>query len=162
MGMTPEERFWAKVRRSEGCWEWTGARQPTGYGHFGVNGRTVGAHRFSFELANGPIPAGVYICHSCDNPPCVNPAHLFIGSPTDNVGDMSAKGRARAPGPRRPSRGADRWSAKLSEADVIAIRASYAAGGISQRAIAERYGVRQSSVSRALAGRRWAAVENPH
>ncbi len=91
---TPETRFWAKVGKTEGCWLWKGRRTESGYGHFGIrSGKMCRAHRFSFELAYGPIPSGMYICHHCDNPPCVRPDHLFVGTNSDNAKDAIAKGR---------------------------------------------------------------------
>jgi hypothetical protein len=90
------ERFWSRVDTSGGlwaCWPWTRGRNGAGYGLISQQHRDVSAHRLSWELANGPIPPGLYVCHTCDNPPCCNPSHLFLGTPTDNVRDMYAKGR---------------------------------------------------------------------
>ena len=94
----PLVRFWKRVAKSDECWLWTGGLHSKGYGLFycrpdGTTMRAVGAHRFSYELHHGPIPAGMLVCHSCDNPPCVNPAHLFLGSPKANIHDMMSKGR---------------------------------------------------------------------
>lgn len=90
-----EARFWPKVQKGENdeCWLWTGAVQRDGYAHFGYRRRTLTASRFSYELAKGPIPAGMDILHSCDNPRCVNPAHLRPGTHLDNMQDKNAKGR---------------------------------------------------------------------
>ena len=99
-------RFWKYVDKSDECWLWTGALSiPPRPGHLGYGwiriggrkGRTVKAHRVSWELAYGPIPEGKIICHHCDNPPCVRPDHLFIGTRVDNVRDMLEKDRARGP-----------------------------------------------------------------
>ena len=97
------DRFWAKVGvGSPGeCWEWQAFCLPNGYGTIGVGSEINGtnrkayAHRVSWELAHGPIPAGMDVCHTCDNPPCVNSAHLFLGTKSDNMRDASAKGRIR-------------------------------------------------------------------
>ena len=91
------QRFWAKVDASGDCWEWTGQRHRTGHGVFTVPGgtpRQQQAHRVSWEMHNGPIPEGMNVCHKCDNPPCIRPEHLFLGSQLDNLRDMIAKGRA--------------------------------------------------------------------
>jgi len=104
--MLMEERFWAKVDRTDDCWLWTACRTTHGYGQFRPErSRGAQAHRVAWELTNGPIPAGMLVLHRCDNPPCVNPAHLFLGTQSDNMRDMYAKGRGRPrrPRPRRPN-----------------------------------------------------------
>lgn len=90
-----EDRFWAKVRRGEqnDCWEWSAGVDNFGYGRLNTRGVVDLAHRLSWELAHGPIPDGMCVLHRCDNPPCVNPRHLFLGTRDDNVQDMIAKGR---------------------------------------------------------------------
>ena len=97
---TLAERFWAKVVQSEGCWQWTGAKTGDGYGAISSGGRKDGmvrAPRVSWALHFGAIPAGLVVCHRCDNPECTNPAHLFLGTHKDNAHDAIAKGRAASP-----------------------------------------------------------------
>jgi hypothetical protein len=119
------ERFWAKVEKSDGCWEWTGARLRRGYGRIRVTRqRQMLAHRMSWELAYGPIPEGLYVCHHCDNPPCVRPDHLFLGTNSDNMVDAHQKGRvdvSRLKPPPQP--GEKNGHAKLTADDVRYIRA---------------------------------------
>jgi hypothetical protein len=94
---TPEQtaaRFWSKVEKGQGCWTWTAGRNADGYGWFKISGGPKVAHRVAWELTNGPIPEGLIVRHRCDNPPCVNPGHLELGTHKDNRRDCSQRGRA--------------------------------------------------------------------
>ena len=95
------ERFWAKVQKGGGCWLWTGARTSRGYGSFRVTGYSWSAHRLAYEFHWGPVPAGLHVLHRCDNPRCVRPAHLYVGTPSDNLADALARGRRKASAPVR-------------------------------------------------------------
>lgn len=105
---TEAKRLNAKLLKGAGpkreCWEWQGTRLPSGYGRIGIAGKGQGVtdltHRVAYRIANGEIPPGMEVCHTCDNPPCCNPDHLFLGTHADNMRDMSAKGRAH----RQPNR----------------------------------------------------------
>ncbi len=89
----PAERFWKFVKKTSSCWIWTGGVKGHGYGSFFKDGKQLAAHRFSWEIANGPIPSGMCVCHKCDNPICCNPDHLFIGTQSDNLLDAASKNR---------------------------------------------------------------------
>lgn len=135
-----EERFWARVEKSTGCWLWTGAQQYYGYGELSVGkNRHVRAHRYSYQLAYGPIPKGLVVCHRCDNPPCVRPDHLFLGTHRQNVLDKLGK--------RRHTWGDGHPNTRLSEAQVAEIRRRYAEGGISQGQLGRDYGVHGSTIN---------------
>lgn len=87
------QRFWSKVRQSDGCWEWTACRTTAGYGKFRLDGQHLGAHRISYLLEYGDIPDGLWVLHDCDNPGCVRPDHLYLGTHADNVRDRVARKR---------------------------------------------------------------------
>lgn len=154
-GMTPEDRFWAKVvKADEGCWGWSGR-----VGRHNVptiqwrGNRNVPAARVSWQLHNGAIPDGLFVCHRCDNPPCTNPAHLFLGTHADNMRDMAQKGRGRA-----GRYGVEHHSSKLTPDAVRAIRAAYVAKMANQSELARQYGVRQGTIWRVVNGRTWRGV----
>ena len=152
-----EAKFWARVDRSGGpdaCWLWLGARLPKGYGVLSVNGVHSSAHRFAFTYAHGAIPEGLWVLHRCDTPECVNPAHLYAGSPRQNSADMVARGRATKVG--RP--GEENPAAKITDADVRMIRARYAAGGTTLAALGREYGLSQTNVSAIIRRKHWQHV----
>ena len=93
MRITAEARFWKKVNKTSTCWEWTAHKLYNGYGRFNLNGKTDYAHRISWQFATGEYPKGKQILHLCDNPSCVRPDHLFLGTITDNMSDRNKKGR---------------------------------------------------------------------
>jgi hypothetical protein len=151
------ERFWRLVDRSGGpdaCWLWMGRRQ-SGKWAYGRVGSGVGAHRLSWELHNGPIPTGLCVLHHCDNPPCVNPAHLYVGTKANNSRDMVDRRRYMTDG-RNPMFDAaarqrvsehNRSRAKLTDAQVVALRRRGAAGE-NRKALAREFGVSPTAVDR--------------
>ena len=137
-----EDRFWAKVDQTDptGCWPWLAFRVRSGYGTVASHGvkpkRTLRAHRVAWELTNGPIPTGLLVLHKCDNPPCVNPDHLFLGTDADNQHDRHRK---------RALRGQPGERAKLTADEVRAIRKRISDGEL-QRQIAADYAICRTSV----------------
>ena len=152
MALSPEERFWGKVHVVPGaCWEWTGAKHHSGHGAFWSGGtrrvgRVIRAHRFSYELHNGPIPPGKHVLHECDNPACVNPGHLELGDHAKNMRDAATRGRIR--------RGAEHGMARLTPALVREIR-RLRARGAPYRAIGERLGIPWSTARSIGNGSNW-------
>lgn len=149
-----EPRFWARVPVGEAheCWEWLPPHDARGYGRFALGRGYVLAHRLSYTIANGPIPERLFVCHSCDNPPCVNPAHLFLGTAADNSHDRDAKGR------QRTLRGEASPVSKLTEEQVREIRARYRLGGITLAALGRDYGLSVHPIWAIVNGKTWKAV----
>lgn len=144
-------RFWARVQKCEGCWLWTGrTNTESGYGYFDYGPRcrtSVPAHRYSWELHNGTIPDGMHVLHRCDNPPCVNPDHLFLGTNLDNVRDKQAKGRQL--------RGERVGTAKFTAGQVTEVRRRVA-GGETQLSVARDMGMSPRHVHDIVTRRTWA------
>lgn len=143
-------RYVSKDPRT-GCWNWTGSFQSGGYGEISVRGRKLRAHRYFWEDANGPIPAGLIVCHRCDNPKCVNPEHLFLGTHRDNCEDKVSKGRASAGKLERHGH------AKLTVASVEEMRAQKEAEGTSYRDLGRAFGVSETVARKAVLGITWRA-----
>lgn len=134
-------RFWNKVKRGPGCWAWQAEIQWDGYGRYWNKGKTIPAHRFSWELGHGPIPKGMVVCHSCDVKGCVRPSHLFMGTQSENIQDAARKGRTR--------------TVKLTVDQVKKIR-------VDPRPhveIAHQYGVVSSTISRTKSRHRWKHIK---
>lgn len=131
-------RFWRKVSKTDSCWLWTGAKNKDGCGRIGtIGGKLEKASRVSYSLKYGNIPSGMFVCHRCDNPRCVRPGHLFLGTPRDNTLDMVAKGRGRwLCGESSPV-------SKITERQALAILK----GTRTQKTIAKQYGISQAHVS---------------
>lgn len=155
-GCSLEDRLWSKVDRSGGpdaCWPWLGAHDRHGYGSLGIDGKTVKAYRLAWELAHGPIPPGMSVCHRCDNPPCCNPYRcLFLGTQAENMADCARKGR------NRWTFGEGNPFAKLTETRVVEMRQRYAAGGVSYRELGCEYGVCETTANKIVHGEKWRHV----
>ena len=147
-----ESRFWSRVHKTDNCWIWTAGRASFGYGKMSVRGRSERAHRIAWELHNGAIPHGKYVLHRCDNPACVRPDHLFLGTLRDNSQDMMEKGRAKFGG-GIATQGERNGRARLTAAAVREIRAAYPA--TRQVDLAERYGVSQVAISHIVLRKSW-------
>jgi hypothetical protein len=165
-------RFWEKVDKNgptqphmtTPCWLWTGATSKNGYGQLSVEGHQVSAHRTSWELHHGEIPEELLVLHHCDHRPCVRPDHLFLGTNKENSEDMVRKGRSTTGDrnasrryPERQVRGSRQGSAKLTEAQVIAIREANRQGD-SRRSLAQKYGVAIPTIDSIVTRRAWRHV----
>lgn len=174
-----DARFWTYGCRHPltGCLEWQRRRDSNGYGRIWSEGHEELAHRVAWKLTNGPIPDGLFVCHKCDNPPCFDPEHLFLGTQTDNVRDAAQKGRLvsgdRHPArlypdfvkrgddhparlhPERMARGSQHGNAVLTESQVLAIRQEYQFRKMSYRALALKYGVGETTIASIIRRKYW-------
>ena len=150
------QRFWSKVKilGLDDCWEWQAATDKDGYGKFSIkeNDRHIMklAHRVSYILTHGQITSDQCVCHTCDNPPCVNPSHQFIGSKLENNKDRDVKNRL--------AKGIQNGKAVLTEADVVLLRTLYRAGSHTYLQLADMYGMTKSGVYEAITYKTWKHV----
>ena len=169
-----QRRYWSRVRVNgdTGCWEWAGHLATTGYGRLTVHYRGMLTHRAAYVLAHGPIPNDLWVLHHCDNPACVNPDHLFLGTNQDNVDDRQRKGRGHTGyvSPDRRARGERHWSrthpelirkggavhnARLTEQNVQDIRKRHATGDVALSELARQYGVTKQAIWNVVKRRNW-------
>ena len=151
-------RYWEKVDVGDAdeCWEWKAATNTSGYGVLRMGGKMARAHRLAWMLQYGEIPDGLCVCHHCDNPLCVNPSHLFVGTHAENQRDMAEKGRALG----GSARGSKNGRAKLTKAEVRRIRSLYAGGQHTQGALAAQFGIGAQHVSHIVNRKSWAWLES--
>ena len=162
------ERFCDKINFGETdaeCWNWEGSKMKFGHGQFGIRGRLYLTHRIAYAVMNGPIPGGIQVHHTCDNPACCNPNHLWLGTQKDNIKDCQTKGRAAIGErsgyrlhPERYPRGERQWYARFVEQDIRDIRTEHAAGGISQRALARKWDVNHATIGKIIRRETWKHV----
>jgi hypothetical protein len=159
---TPEERFWARVVKSDGCWNWTGRKTRFGYGRLWVGGKDreqIVTHRASWIIHFGPIPEGKWVLHKCDNPACVRPDHLYLGTARENVADREERNRWCKKIKDTPhARGEKIGASKLTEDQVREMRARYAAGGMSFAALGRAYGVSDVLAGQVIRRQLWTHV----
>jgi hypothetical protein len=150
--MEKQLKFWRNVSigNDNDCWEWQKYRNAKGYGMAGFNKKVMLTHRIAWLLSNGDIPSGIQVLHHCDNPPCCNPNHLFLGTNYDNVIDKIKKGRSKL----NIKTGENHYFSKLTEASVLQIRTLYF-NGEKQKNIAKHFNISVCTVEKILAGTSW-------
>lgn len=152
MTLTDEQaaRFWSKIDKSGGpdaCWPWMAGKTEYGYGVLSLLGKKALAHRVSMWVCGGEFNLKLFVCHHCDNPPCCNPHHLFLGTNKDNTDDRDRKGRVKS--------GEACGSSKLTKDQVEAIRQEYTGGGMTQLSLAKKYGVGATTIHGVVNCLRW-------
>jgi len=148
--LTPEERLARGTDKTGDCWLWTGGG--VRYGKTSVGGKSAAVHVLAYELANGPVPEGLVVRHSCDTPKCVKPAHLSVGTPAQNSRDMTARDRQ--------AKGIRQGSAKMTDESVRECRADYFSGAATVTQLARRYGLSNSTVGKIVTFKTWKHVTN--
>jgi hypothetical protein len=142
-----QERFWQRVFKTDSCWLWTLIPSAKGYGRWTVEGRKVFTHRYAWTITNGPIPDFLRVLHTCDNPPCVNPDHLWLGTDADNGRDKKEKGRA--------AKGENNGRAKITIEIVDLIRSQYKTGNYSHRSLAKKYSLSKTEIGHIIREEKW-------
>lgn len=154
-----EERlrtFWSNVDMSGDCWEWKAGCFSNGYGQFRIGKKKYRTHKLIFETINGPVPLGMFVCHHCDNPKCVRPSHLFLGTPKDNSADRDEKGRGACN--LKPQQGIKNGCSKLKPNQVIQIRSLFDSGAFPSQ-IAKAFKISKSQVRNIGHGRSWKCLQ---
>jgi hypothetical protein len=149
---TVEQRFWRKVEKTDSCWNWLAGKDRHGYGSFGFRRAVWRAHRVAWVLANGEIPDGMHVCHTCDVRVCVNPDHLWLGTNAENTRDKMRKGRH---GLHNPPRGSAHHLAKMTEEDVLRVRAECKKYPQAKKFWAATLGVSMGALRDVINRRRW-------
>jgi hypothetical protein len=150
-----KKRFFDKVKKTKGCWEWIASKNQYGYGHFWINKFLfLASHRISWMIHNGKIPKGICVLHHCDNPSCVRPDHLWLGTKGDNAIDMVRKGRNKY----GDVRGEKNGCAKLVKKQILKIKKLWITKKFIQKELAKNFGISQQQISRILNRNRWKHV----